>query len=120
MKKILVILAAAMMATTGAFAKQECKEDRAKFCASVEKGNHQAMHQCMKSHEGELSASCKSHRDTIREKGKGLKKACKADYKKLCKSVKSGEGRIIKCLRENEAQLSADCKSALTSAIPEK
>jgi hypothetical protein len=74
MKKILVILAAAMMATTGAFAKQECKEDRAKFCASVEKGNHQAMHQCMKSHEGELSASCKSHRDTIREKGKGLKR----------------------------------------------
>jgi len=31
--------------------------------------------------------------------------------------VKPGEGRIIKCLKENEAQLSDGCKAALTSPV---
>lgn len=35
---------------------------------------------------------------------------CKADIEKFCKDVKPGEGRIIACLKEHEAELSADCK----------
>ncbi len=71
------------------------------------------MWQCMKEHEGELSDACKNRIGQIREKNSAIKKACKADYKKLCKSEKSGQGRIIRCLKENEAQLSETCKSAL-------
>lgn len=48
------------------------------------------------------------------EKSKAVQKACKADYKKLCKKVKVGNGRIIKCLQENSAQLSPACKTALS------
>jgi Cysteine rich repeat len=48
------------------------------------------------------------------EKSKEVKKACKADYKKLCRKVKAGEGRIVTCLRENSAKLSPDCKTALS------
>lgn len=48
------------------------------------------------------------------EKSKEVKKACKADYKKLCPKVKAGQGRIVKCLQENSAQLSAGCKTALS------
>jgi hypothetical protein len=35
---------------------------------------------------------------------------CKADAEKFCKDVKPGEGRIIACLKEHQADLSADCK----------
>ncbi len=48
------------------------------------------------------------------EKSKEVKKACKADYKKLCRKVKAGEGRIVTCLREHSAKLSPDCKTALS------
>ncbi|GBF50761.1 hypothetical protein LPTSP4_22880 [Leptospira ryugenii] len=40
---------------------------------------------------------------------KAYKGACKADIEKFCASVEKGEGRIIKCLKENEASLSEAC-----------
>jgi hypothetical protein len=42
--------------------------------------------------------------------------ACRADTQKLCAGVSPGGGRIVACLRTNEAQLSADCKSQLGAA----
>ena len=41
------------------------------------------------------------------EKGGG---PCKDDIAKLCQGVQPGEGRIIKCLQQNESQLSPGCK----------
>lgn len=40
---------------------------------------------------------------------KVYKGACKADIEKFCASVEKGEGRIVKCLKENEASLSESC-----------
>ena len=37
-------------------------------------------------------------------------KACKADADKLCASVVRGEGRVMQCLKDNEASLSKSCK----------
>lgn len=50
------------------------------------------------------------------EKGMGEKEggSCKADVEKFCKEVKPGEGRIIRCLKENESQLSGECKQNLS------
>jgi len=36
---------------------------------------------------------------------------CKADREKFCKDVQPGEGRIVKCLKEHEAELTAECKA---------
>lgn len=36
---------------------------------------------------------------------------CAADREKFCASVEKGGGQVIKCLKENEAQLSAECKA---------
>ena len=42
--------------------------------------------------------------------------ACKADVEKLCSDVSPGSGRILACLRQNEAQVSAACKEAIAHA----
>ncbi len=115
MKKILILTIATLLGMTSVSAKGECRTDREKFCGNVIKGNHKGMWQCMKEHENELSEECKNHIAQVREKSRDIKKACKQDYKKLCMQVKAGEGRIIKCLKENEAQLSEGCKSALAA-----
>lgn len=39
--------------------------------------------------------------------------ACKADKEKFCKDVQQGDGRIMQCLSENKAQLSADCQKKI-------
>jgi len=117
MKKYMIFAIAALIGASAISAKGECREDREKLCANVIKGNHKGMWQCMKEHEAELSEGCKNHIAQVREKSRDIKKACKADYKKLCKQVKAGEGRIIKCLKENEAQLSEACKGALTLPV---
>lgn len=36
--------------------------------------------------------------------------ACKADIEKFCKDVKPGGGAIMKCLKEHDAEVSAECK----------
>ncbi len=35
--------------------------------------------------------------------------ACKADFKKLCPGVKTGDGRPFACLAEHKAELSEAC-----------
>ena len=38
---------------------------------------------------------------------------CTADAEKLCKGVEKGEGRVKKCLKEHESEVSAACKENL-------
>jgi len=46
--------------------------------------------------------------------------ACKSDVDKLCPGIQPGGGRIIACLKQNEAQVSAACKDALAKAREKK
>jgi golgi apparatus protein 1 len=39
--------------------------------------------------------------------------ACRTDVQKFCSKVERGEGRIAKCLKENEEKISNACKTQL-------
>jgi hypothetical protein len=52
--------------------------------------------------------------------GNSPRVACKADVEKLCSGMQPGGGRIVGCLKQNEAQLSAACKDALAKARERK
>lgn len=39
--------------------------------------------------------------------------ACQADARKLCPGARPGGGRVLGCLKEREAELSAGCTAAL-------
>jgi hypothetical protein len=48
------------------------------------------------------------------------RKACAADYKKLCPGVRPGEGRIIACFEDHLPELSPGCKATIKEKISEK
>jgi len=87
-----------------------CKADFDKFCKGVKPGQGRIV-RCMQAHENELSPAC---RDQIaadkEERAQEFRKACQPDADKFCKGIRQGNGRIIRCLKQNEAQLSAPCK----------
>ena len=46
-------------------------------------------------------------------KKEGKERPCKADREKFCAGVKKGKGRIKKCLKAHENELSPACKAKL-------
>jgi hypothetical protein len=45
--------------------------------------------------------------------GGGPWAACQADAERLCKDVKPGDGRLVKCVMENKSRASSGCQAAL-------
>jgi len=94
--------------------KGACAEDRAKFCAGVEKGKGRIA-ECLQKNESQLSEKCKKRverRKQRKEKRQAeLQAACGSDISSLC----SGEERPVKCLRKNKEKVSEGCKSFLKS-----
>jgi len=90
-----------------------CKADAKKLCKDVQPGEGRIA-QCMKEHEKELSPACKANIKKMKEKAKEVAEACQADANKLCKDVEPGKGRIMRCLKYHEGELSAACKEQMT------
>ena len=90
-----------------------CVADAKKLCKDVQPGEGRIA-QCMKDHEKELSPACKANIKKMKEKAKEVAEACQGDAEKLCKDVEPGKGRILRCLKYHEGDLSAACKEQMT------
>ena len=96
-----------------------CNADAAIFCPGLPL-NSQKSFMCLMAYEDNLSIACELG---IVEAAMALEmgmiaidysiKACEADADKYCRDVEAGEGRIVSCLRENEARLTKECTTAL-------
>jgi hypothetical protein len=113
MRHFVVALSALHLLAGGAFAfnHRACKADVGKFCSGVKPGGGRII-QCLMSHENDVSAECKSAMKEGKEKMEEKMAACKGDKEKFCAGVQPGEGRIMKCMKEHEKDLSAGCKAA--------
>ncbi|MEK7383072.1 MAG: cysteine rich repeat-containing protein [Elusimicrobiota bacterium] len=111
------ILLACVLAAGAVPARAEtgaCKADVEKFCQDVKPGRGRII-KCLKEHDKDLSEGCRNEGAKVQERFKeGAEKmmtACGADMEKFCKDVKPGEGRIIKCLRDHDKDLSEGCNA---------
>ena len=96
-----------------------CNADAAIFCPGLPL-NSQKSFMCLMAYEDNLSLACELG---IVEAAMALEmgmiaidysiKACEADADKYCLNVEPGEGRIVSCLRANEARLTKECTTAL-------
>lgn len=102
-------------AVTNVFAQQAgpCTDDVAKFCKGVRPGGG-AIAKCLKENENDLTSACREHISKAKQKLQDFKEACRGDVSNFCKDVQPGGGRILQCLKQNEAKLSPACKAEMT------
>jgi hypothetical protein len=110
-----VLLAPAVRAADDPQGRGACRADVEKLCKGVEPGQGRIA-QCLKDKEAQVSPGCKQHLTQMREHMQELSEACKGDVDQYCKDVKPGQGRVAKCLKQNEAKLSTACKEQMTKA----
>jgi hypothetical protein len=60
-----------------------------------------------------------ARREKRREAVKDVMDDCAADAEKFCKDVPKGKGRVVRCLKEHEGQLSPACKETLAAHTAE-
>jgi len=91
-----------------------CADDIDKFCKGIRPGGGRLLN-CLKSHETELTESCRGKISELQEIVKSAEKACSGDISKFCREIQPGEGRILKCLREHDKELSTACSTKLAT-----
>jgi hypothetical protein len=118
LKQMLMVLAVAMLsigvvsAADTPPAKKPCADDVAKYCKDVKPGGGRIA-RCLKKNEQQVSPACKARVEEFRKKAREARQACEADARKFCEDVKPGQGRIVKCLREHEKDLSPECRAKM-------
>jgi len=89
-----------------------CADDIEKYCKEIKPGGGRLLN-CLKAHETELSVSCRGKISELQGIIRDCEQACSGDIAQFCKEVQPGGGRIIKCLREHDKELSPSCSSKL-------
>jgi hypothetical protein len=90
--------------------KHPCHDDVQKFCKDVQLAGGR-IQQCLTKHEAELSKACRDSRQQAKTRADKLLKVCDADIKKFCDEVQPGGGRVTRCLKAKESQLTAACRA---------
>jgi len=96
-------------------ARAACRADVEKLCKDVQPGQGRIA-QCLKQNQAEVSPGCKQAMAQMHDKMQAFMEACGDDTKQYCQDVKPGHGRILKCLKQNEAKLSEGCRTTMQGA----
>jgi hypothetical protein len=90
----------------------QCTADIKQYCSDITPGKGRVLF-CLKAHDDKITANCLTQVHQVMKEYKEIYHACKGDIEKFCKTVQPGEGRVLACLKQNQAQLSPECKSKL-------
>ena len=98
---------------------EACRGDVAQHCGSVDAGKGRVA-ACLRKNETALSAPCRqqlaqmdAERAHRHERMREMAEACKEDAQQHCAQTRPGGGRVARCLKDNEAKLTAPCREAL-------
>ena len=101
----------------------ECKGDIENYCSQVTPGNGRLLH-CMAAHEDKISGQCSyalyraaSLLEQLTAAIVYVAQECRTDIEAHCGDVAIGEGRVLSCLAENDANLTESCKTALANTV---
>jgi len=96
-----------------------CEKELTSFCSQVTPGEGRIL-ACLYAHNDKLSGQCEY---ALYDAAVQLERfvaalayvanECDEDLDKFCSGVVSGEGRLLKCLDDNAAKVSARCTQAL-------
>ncbi len=96
-----------------------CDADIEQYCSGLPR-NSQKVFMCMMAYEDSLSESCRlgivEAAMSIRMGAAAIDysvRACEEDADKHCLDVQPGEGRLVNCIKEHEAEVSEACVTAL-------
>lgn len=130
MKRIVLFACVAMMAfgAAGSLSAEEniietvangCKSEIDTYCKDVTPGEGRIL-ACLYAHQDKLSGKCDY---ALYDAAARLERAvaalgyvaseCEEDLMSYCADVQVGEGRVLDCLKKNDARVSKRCKSAL-------
>lgn len=96
--------------------KGACADDIKKLCADAKPGAG-GVSACLKKHDAELSAGCRTHQDNMSKKAEALSAACGDDIKKQCPDAKPGKA-VMACLHGKAAELSSTCNEMIAKKKP--
>ena len=98
---------------------KSCDEDAAQYCPGLPLNSEKSF-MCMMAYEHKLSDECKlgiaEAALAIRMSAAAINysvRSCEADADKFCLDLQPGEGRIVHCIKEHEAEVSEACLTAL-------
>jgi len=122
---ILVCNAAAADDTLLDYVLDACEADLQQYCSQVTPGEGRLLY-CVAAHEDKISGQCsyalfsaavllEQLADFIVE----VAASCETEIETLCGEVELGEGRILACLEEHEAELGEACKSVIAETARE-
>jgi len=135
MRKIFALLTCAVALLIGANSMAQdslvehlvrsCESDIQSYCSQVTPGNGRMLH-CMAAHEDKISGRCQyafyqaaSILEQLATATAYIASQCATDIETHCSDVAMGEGRILACLADNEAEVSDACKQAVSDTIEE-
>jgi hypothetical protein len=104
---------------------QACETDIRSYCSQVTPGNGRMLH-CMAAHEDKISGRCQyafyqaaTVLEQLAQAVAYVASQCETDIETHCRDVAMGEGRILMCLTENEAEVSDACNQAVSDTVGE-
>lgn len=105
-------LAAPLLAASDGSAGQACRGEIQKLCGSVKPGDGQ-LRACIDQHRAEFSPACQQQMTEHKERAQKKAEACRADVEQFCRGIEPGGGRVVRCLKDNEAKLTPACRDSL-------
>jgi hypothetical protein len=102
-----------------------CEGDLEQYCSQVTPGEGRLLH-CVAAHEDKLSGQCEyalyqaaSLLEQLTVAIGYFAEQCETEIETLCGNVMGGEGRLLSCLAENEAEVGDSCKKAIADTVGE-